>query len=164
MRARRGVTLVLVLLLGTLILILGMSLMASQSHLYSQADVVSQARQARLLAEAGLEDALLKLERDPSFPPPLAPDQTRFTYAETLPTFSGQIFGSYEVTVDTARRGPPYSLIRIISVGRLGGEKAPRAERTLMLDLDLSAEDRSAPGLENPRLMQPIELYDSGEL
>lgn len=160
MRQRQGVSLLLVLQISILMFILALGVLTVQSRAYAQAHALQLSEQARALAEAGLEDALLKLERDPLFPPLMTPDQVEFTYHETLIRSDGTPAGSYRVTLDTSRQDAPYYLLRILARGRIGPDSAPLAERVLSLDIDLSAEDRTNPSQPNPRLWTVLHFHD----
>jgi len=106
----------LVLVIMTLLLILGGAMLSHQSG-YRKAAVrdVEQA-QARLLAQAGLEDVRLKWERDPSFPPS-GEDVERFSYRENLLDADGHLLGSYEVEIDLRHASAPSQVLLVTSRG-----------------------------------------------
>lgn len=99
---------------------------------------MAQALRAEGLAEAGLEDARVKLDRDLTFPPPGAVDQLVFTYEEPVMSLDGSTqVGNYRVTIDKRWAEPPFRLVRITSVGTVGDESTPVARRELTAELHL---------------------------
>lgn len=152
MAVRRGSILVAVLMLLAILFILGIAMLHKQMQAYRGATLLKEGAQAQALAEAGLEDARIKWEKDYLFPPPAAPDQVAFTYSEDLRDSAGRLVGSYEVTVDATYAGPPALLLRITSVGTCGprGQRATR--KRLYGELDLAVKQRANPALDNPNL------------
>lgn len=145
---RRGMLLVVALLVLGVALLAGMGLMSSQVSNYRGVHAAQDAAMALCLAQSGLEDARLKLERDALFPPRgdgnlVQPDtgskpqeQSLFTYSEDL-YLSGKRVGSYRVSIDTSFV-PGYQFVRIISNGLVGLTEAPSAQRVLKVDLDVN--------------------------
>lgn len=134
---RRGMLLVVALLVLGVALVAGMGLMASQVSNYRGINSVEDSALALCLAQAGLEDARLKLERDLDFPPTGNPDQILFTYSEDV-LVGGKRIGSYRVGVDTAFRSSDYDMVRVTSTGLVGSQSDPTAQRTIKIDLDTS--------------------------
>lgn len=156
-RHRHGSTLVLVLLLMLLLLVLGMAFMTQQSRLYGAANQAQLAAMARGLAEAGLEDARGKLEKDLLFPPPADPDQQVFTYSEPVTDIGGvTVVGTYSVTIDLRHR-QQNELIAITSVGSAGQERP--IQRVIYAELDISGDLVS-----NPKFFRFVHLEDRGGL
>ena len=144
---RRGFLLILSLLLCVFLLLCGMAFMGKRAAQYRGAFAMQKGIRARALAEAGLEDARVKLDKDVSFPPPGDRDQTLFTYSETVRDSAGQVVGSYTVTVDSrwkVPQNPPDpnspSVILVTSVGNLGGDPA-RPEATYALRMEIDCDD-----------------------
>lgn len=131
---RRGVLLIVAMLVLSLLLILGMGIMGSQQARYRAAVRSVDSAQALCLAEAGLEDVRVKLEKDRSFPPLAADDQSSFSYSETLSN-AGQELGSYYVEIDWSYDVAPYSILKITCIGCVGPRENPRAQRTLRGEL-----------------------------
>lgn len=111
MKTRRALLYPMVLLLMTFLLVLGGAMLSHQVGYRRAAVRDRQQLQARLLAEAGLEDMRLKWQLDPSFPPGGA-DVERYSYSEQL----GED-GRFEVEIDLRFQGPPTRLLRVASRG-----------------------------------------------
>lgn len=162
---RRGMLLVVALLVLGVALLAGMGLMTSQVSNYRGVHATEDAAMALCLAQAGLEDARLKMERDPLFPPHgdgylLADDaglkpqeQSLFTYSEDM-MVEGKRVGCYRVSIDSSF-APDYQFVRITSNGLVGSTETPSAQRVLKVDLDVSI----APGRTNTTF-QPIKIED----
>lgn len=134
LRQRRGVLLIVAMLVLSLLLILGMGLMSSQQARYRAAVHSVDSAQALCLAEAGLEDVRVKLEKDRAFPPEAADDQSSFSYSETM-SGAGQELGSYYVEIDWSYDVAPYYLLKITTIGCVGPRENPRAQRVLRAEL-----------------------------
>lgn len=151
----RGVALITVLLLLVILLILGLAFLTQQVHLYRSGSEAGLALMARSMAEAGLEDARAKLEKDFDFPPLTDGEQLVFSYSETLSDISGSHeIGSYSVTVDLSKR-EENEVILVTSEGRVGQESPVRRE--LYAELDTSLDIGS-----NSRFFRFIHIEDSG--
>lgn len=162
---RRGMLLVVALLVLGVALLAGMGLMTSQVSNYRGVHSAEDSAMALCLAQAGLEDARLKLERDPLFPPHgdgnlVEPDtgskpqeQSLFTYSEDL-FLDGQRAGSYRVSIDSSFAAG-YQFLRVTSNGLVGPTESPSAQRVLKVDLDISI----APGRVHSTF-QPIKVED----
>ena len=150
----RGFSLILCLLLGALILIAGAAMLTSQQEQYHWAELTRLGLQARALARAGLDDALIKLDKDVDFPPSTSLDQPRYTYTEELGD------GSYTVVLDASFREPPWQVLIVTSIGRVGPTEAPRAVRVLRGQLDLARQDRSSPAQPNRSYFKLITLEE----
>ena len=97
--AERGSLLVAALLLFSLLLVLGLGLMSSQTSRVSAARAQTQGTQAKALALAGWEDVKTKLGKDVLFPL-AANTQSFLSYSENVYDFDGVYVGSYTVVVD----------------------------------------------------------------
>lgn len=144
------------LLLATLLLVLASTLLHTQAQKYRGAALENYRVQAIALAEAGLEDARVKLEKDGSFPPVGSDEQTAFEYTEKLPS-DGPNELVYQVVIDTSRRFTPHQIIQIRSTGRIGPTNQPLSIYTLKADLDASPNLRSGGGA-NPNFFRYIYL------
>lgn len=155
MRTRRGFVLLLCVLLALIILALGMGLLAGNAAGYSGAAQARRAAQARAVAEAGLEDARLKLERDVDFPLPGSGDEKTFSYSEDFPDASGNAWGSYEVTIDSTWL-KAYSVLVVTSVGTVRYGPDDVARRKLTAEMDVSTT--------RGHLYQYVNIRDEGSL
>jgi hypothetical protein len=137
---RRGSSIVAVLLVLSAILVLGLGLLGSRVSQVRAAQDSLQASQAQLLAEAGLADARMKLDKRLSFPPKLVDqDEVIFSYTEDLLDPAGQRVGSYQVIIDRTWEKDPYRLIRVTSEGLVGPIDSPRTRRKITAELDCGA-------------------------
>ncbi|MFN8608948.1 MAG: hypothetical protein U0931_15550 [Vulcanimicrobiota bacterium] len=125
------ILLLLAVLLVTGLAFLGSCVLENQA---SAAAIYSQ--QALALAEAGMEDARLKLQKDLLFPPG-SEDQMIFSYVEELPSPVSALAGSYQVTIDKSHRDPPYQVIVVTACGYLGPRDRPLGRRKLSAEYDL---------------------------
>lgn len=164
--SQRGSSLVATLMLLTLLLLVGMGVLGSSvQKRRAQADQVLLA-QARQLARAGFEEAMLKLNKDIDFPPAGGDDQTEFRYSEEVADFDGTVLGRYDILIDTCRELPPYQVIRIVSVGSVesGGtwSNLPRSRFTLSAVLDVSPTVRGTTN-PNPNYWRLIRFDEMAE-
>jgi len=160
---RRGFLLVTVLLLMILMLTLGMTFLGKRSAQYRRASLVEQALVARSLAEAGMEDARLKLQRDLLFPQQ-SDDQTLFSYSEVM-SVNGVRVGSYTVTIDNTYKAPPFLILVVRSMGQAGRDPSnPTATRRFRAEYDLSQQMRDNPSNPNAFYRQLIQFQDLGGL
>lgn len=157
---RRGFLLIVSLLLLTILLVLGMGLMNSQTSRYRDLAALSLAVQAHELALSGFEDARSKLELNSNFPPNPAEDQPQFNYAEDVSNaINGKMVGSYEVKLDFARDIPPFFLVKVTSTGTVGPKEAPKAQRILQAELQRCNSATAAN-----RIWRWVSLNDLGGL
>lgn len=159
--------LIVALLVLGVALLAGMGLMSSQVSNYRGVHAAEDAAMALCLAQSGLEDARLKLERDALFPPRgdgnlVKPDsgskpqeQSLFTYSEDM-YLNGQRLGSYRVSIDISFV-PGYGFIRVISNGLVGTTEAPTAQHVLKVDLDVNTS-------RNATTFMPIKIEDPSGL
>ena len=68
--SRRGVALISVLLIGMLLFVLTLAFLTKQRLEHQSVSYQLQEARARALAQAGLEEVLVKLDKDYNFPPP----------------------------------------------------------------------------------------------
>ena len=153
----RGSTLIVVLLLLTVLLLLGMAFLTQQSHLFGASSQAQFSVVARALAEAGLEDARVKLEKDPNFPPPADPNQPVFTYSEQVTNITNtENIGQYSVSIDVSKR-ESNEIIAVTSIGSVGDNA--NTQRVLYAELDLSGDLGS-----NSHFFRFVHFEDRGAL
>lgn len=133
---KSGSILIGVLLLLVVLLLGGLALNTRQRERYKGAVAESHSLQALCLAESGWEDARVKLDKDPRFPPPGGLEQRTFTYSEAVTGADGERIGSYTVTIDRRFDRAPYYLLVITSTGAVGPENATRSSRTVTVEVD----------------------------
>lgn len=159
---RRGFILVLALLLMVVLLLLAMGQLSAREAQYRAAIQASAGAQALALAEAGLEDARVKLNRDEDFPPRGAEDQNLFCYSEVvLDLDDSTVVGRYDVTVDLRWAGGETRVVRLSSVGIAGPVGTPLARRKLTIELDFSETIRGTTTLD-PDLFRVLHREDEG--
>ena len=151
---RRGAALISVLFSLSLLAILGAAMLQRQRLAYAEAALSRQGLQALALAEAGLEDARIKLEKDGWFPPAGSPEQVRFSYSEEL-QWQGQTRGHYQVTIDHSRALAPCYLIRVEAWG-FEAEQATR--RGLVAEFDACPHRRGQPSQPNPEVYRLLRV------
>ena len=135
------------MMLCLMLVVFGMGFLGKRGPQYGASLAMARATQARALAEAGLEDARVKLDKDLFFPPPGDQDQLLFTYTEAVnDDFTGQLVGYYAVTVDTRWAADPLdppnpkhpSVITVWSKGLLGPDPLhPAAQSSLLMEIDV---------------------------
>ncbi|MFN8609355.1 MAG: hypothetical protein U0931_17585 [Vulcanimicrobiota bacterium] len=157
MRSSRGILLMAVLCLISILLLLCWGELGRQAEQYRAARLVSQSAQARGLALAGLQDFLAKWNRDYDFPPRPPQGAAYFTYLEELDDFqSPEKIGSYRVTVDESYKLAPYKILRVTSEGVVGPSDRPQCLWRIVATLDVSPKSRTGIG-PNPHLGNWIE-------
>lgn len=186
----RGSTLVTVLLLSAVLILMGMSAVYTQSRNYVVSYLEKEEAQAGLLAEAGLDEAVLKWSKDFRFPP-LPHDRKTFGSSERVyDPETGAPVGGWTVTWDLSRQGPPapgldpasastydypWYVVRISSEGYLLDEDGEvTSRRRIYAELDVSPKSRGStfkrgedkPSLNgfytNPNYLRLVRLEDEG--
>ena len=161
--SRRGFLLIVAMLLCLMLVVLGMGFLGKRGGQYQAALEQARAGQARAVAEAGIEDAMLKLNKDLFFPPPGDQDQLQFSYSEELTDLKGDVVGTYYVTVDSRRASSPDppdpsypSVYFVESRGFLGPDpEHPLAVVRLHMEVNL---DEGDPGGGDP--LEPYQISD----
>jgi hypothetical protein len=159
-RRRRGFLLILALFMVTFISILTLAFLGSAPLGYRTALNAAFEQQSRWLAQAGIEDARLKLERDPFFPPPQGDEGKFYTYSEEVRELGGgAVLGTFDVTIDHSLEEPPYYLVRITSTGRMMRQNE-EIRRTVRAEIDLSPTDRRSghETEDNPNLFRIVNF------
>lgn len=140
MKNQPAFMLIVVLLVAALVMTLGLGYLSGNSPRYNASVYAKSSAQAKALAEAGLEDARVKLQKDPRFPPIGDATQTTFAYRETLQDLDGQLAGSYVVTLDWTYLVAPYYVVVVTSQGLVGPDPAkPTGNCVLHAEFDLRA-------------------------
>jgi len=164
-KIERGSLLITCLLLSLVLLILGMAFLAVKSMRYKGSAMAAAYAQVSAIAEAGIEDARIKIAKDPEFPPPGDKDQNVFCYSENLFDIDGTtLIGTYTVTIDSSMNCPPYLVIRITSTGLAGPLGEPYAKKTIEAELDMSKTLRDNAAAVNPNFFRFINWKESGSL
>jgi len=133
---RKGSTLVAALLISLVLMLAGLGFIGQRAAQNRAANSARAGLQARALAEAGLQDAMLKLSKDGQFPPLYNDQQVIFTYQEDVTDGAGVVMGTYTISLDLTHRLAPYSVIKLSSIGRLLGTTP--AQVRLFGELDVS--------------------------
>lgn len=141
---RRGSALVFALLISLLLAVVGLYLIGTRRGAYANARASVHQAQARALAQAGMEDMLVKLAKDAFFPTGVPDEQKVFSYQEALPDPADpdRPLGVYQCTIDRSRETE--QLIFLLSVGTTGTVQAPLARYKVAAVLDLATFKVSA--------------------
>jgi Tfp pilus assembly protein PilV len=162
MKQARGFMMVLVLLIAALVLVLGLGFLSSNSPRYNASVYARTSAQARALAEAGMEDARVKLQKDPGFPPRVSAAQSTYAYREVVRDLGGQVVGSYVVTLDWTYAVAPYHVITVTSQGLVGTDAAqPTGNCVLHATFDFYPVDLSKPA--HPRQQNHARMINFWE-
>ncbi len=159
-KPRQAFLIITVLLLLVILLVLCGAYLRSQVNYYRGARTNAWKAGARQLALSGLEDVRLKMLKDSTFPPTNL-STTRFTYVEKVFDESGQVVGSYRVTLRSDKSDKPFYMLFVQCEGRLGPTEAPIATHTLTALCDLSDKARDSSGLPNPRFRRWVQVRDT---
>ena len=163
MRKNRGFVLILALLLTSLLVVLGLAFLGKKAVQYRLAARAQVSAQARALAEAGLADFQVKLERDLNFPP-IGVDQQFFAYREELRDGS-KVIGSYAVEVNAGYQDAGYSLYVVTCVGEAGeSDRKTFARRAIRVEVDMSRMDRNDKKNLNADYRRIVNYEDLGSL
>ena len=112
--------------------------------------------QALALAESGMEDALIKLNKRSDFPPLSDVTQPAFVYSEVLFDKNGDEAGEYVVSIDTSQASsPPFWFITIASTGRVGPRGSPIAEKKIVGQIDTSKFMRNGTSKSQLKQVNP---------
>lgn len=158
---RRAFLLVMALMLVVLLLVVGLAFLGQKALQYRSASQTQLNVQAKALAEAGLEDFRLKLERDLDFPP-MAEDGGSYAYREEVKVGS-TVVGSYAVTIDNSYSSLPYGIVVVTSLGEAGSSSQQAvARRALRIEVDIARKQRDDPALDNPTYRKVTSYQDLG--
>lgn len=175
-KRRRAFLLVIAMLMTLMLVILGMGFLGRRGPQYAASMAHERGMQARALAEAGLEDARVKLEKDLFFPPPGDSDQFMFSYSEVVRettgvSSDGVVVGSYTVTIDRRFETAPdppdprwASVYIVESLGSLGEDPLhPLATVRLRMEIDYDEGRPDPPGAPIAGT-QPMRVTDVREV
>ena len=163
-RKPRAFALLLALLMISLVLVVVLGYLGVRALEYSSTARMQQVLLAQGMAEAGMEDARVKLEKDMFFPPLGGYGQTTFTYSDDLTDpASGALAGYYTVTVECSKRESPYCLVRLQSIGAAGQRQDPKARYRIYAEIDVSGVNRASNLAPNPTLYRYF-LWREGDV
>ncbi|MBT9589010.1 hypothetical protein IV102_37095 [bacterium] len=151
----RGFALIAALLMCVILLVLGVGLLSKVSFQYAAHRMIPQLALARSLAQSGLADALLKLDRDGAFPPFTSQDQKVFSYSESVTDSRGLTRGGYQVEIDRTLADLPWKVLLVRSRGQAGNSLC-----VLRGELDIATKLRSNTALPNPNAMRWIQICE----
>ena len=154
--------LLIALLLIALLLVAGLGLLSRKGAQFGRPSLEKDQAQALLLARSGIEDALLKLEKDPTFPPQGAEEQHVFAYSVEV-EISGDLVGQYEVSVDSERFIPDSYLILIQSKGAVGPGGQHRAIHTLEAEVDMNPDSSTYFNVINLQSIDSSRQFEESE-
>lgn len=170
MKKKKGAVLIVVLILLMALFVMGMTILGMKSTQAKNSRMMMHSVISKYVAESGMEDARIKLQKDLDFPPIDGRQTTSFTYNEPL-SFPGDnnSVGSYTVTVDVSRCNPDdpnYDQTIIInSKGEIKDGFGKVVSTHLITGiLDASITDRNGNGSLNPFLYQYIDWQDHGNI
>lgn len=164
---RLGSSLIATLFLVLFLFILGLGFLGRRAPLYDSAVYGVLEARALAIAQAGIEDARVKLNHDHDFPPPGDEEQEVFSYRETLLDVDGAAIGHFDVAVDTSRRAAPVSLIWVTSSGVAQQPGRPRvqARKVLRAEFEVSLLLRGSDfgdQIPNPNYLRLLNLEEVG--
>lgn len=119
---RRGVLLVLVLILIATLFVMAAGFLGTKTRERQAALLSRDAFQAQQLSYAGLETVRVRMLNDYNFPPAaMSPLQEVFKFTESVWEFDGNsIIGNYQIFCDRRWIDPPYLVLRVTSIGQVG--------------------------------------------
>ncbi len=138
-RERKGVILILVLILVATLFVMGAGFLTTRSR---EQVTVKQGRdsfQAQQLAYSGLETVRVRLRNDYNFPlGSMGPAQEVFKFTEVVQDFDNAIeIGQYQIFCDRRWIRPPYNLLRVTSVGQVGDTLGNPVRHKLIGEFDM---------------------------
>lgn len=158
---KRGFILVMSLMLCLLLFVVGIAYLGLKASQYRSASEAQLALQAKALAESGLEDFRVKLDRDSEFPPQTA-DNGLYSYREQL-TIGGVVRGSYNVSVDSNYAVTPFLILVVTCTGEVGASaQTGISRRSLRAEIDIAPFLRSDGTTPNPNFRHIINVQDLG--
>jgi hypothetical protein len=122
LRRRRGVLLVLVLILIATMFVLAGGFLSMKTRERQAVMLSRDSFQAQQLAMSGLETVRVRLQNDYNFPPAtMGPAQEVFKFSETVMSYDGSlVLGNYQIFCDRRWVDPPYEVLRVTSIGQVG--------------------------------------------
>lgn len=136
-KGQRGSAIVFALLISLLLAVVGLYLIGTRRGAYATGRASIYQAQARGLAQAGMEDMLVKLAKDSFFPTGVPDEQKVFSYQENMPDPQDEerVLGVYQCTVDRGREAEGF--VFLLSVGTSGSIEQPLARYRVAAILDL---------------------------
>lgn len=133
----RGIALIVVLFLTTFLLVLALGLLQRRADQYKAANSQAEALHAYELAQAGLESARVRLDKDQAFPP-RGEHQKQFSCTEPVyDVDNATVVGYYQLEIDSRWAEAPYYVMKVTSTGCWPHPDRPEARRKLHVQLDL---------------------------
>lgn len=119
---RRGVLLVLVLILVATLFIMAAGFLSTKTRERQAARLTQDSFQAQQLAYSGLESVRVRLQNDFNFPPAtMGPEQEVFKFTEVVRNYEDtKDVGLYQIFCDRRWVDPPFWLLRVTAVGQVG--------------------------------------------
>ncbi len=140
---QRGLALMLVLFLTAFLLILALGLLQRRAAQYRSANSQAESLKAYELAQAGLESARVRLDKDPSFPPRGEHQQTFSCTEPVYDVDNVSVVGYYQLEIDSRWAKEPYYVLKVTSTGCFPHPDRPEARRKLHGELDLNPSHAS---------------------
>ena len=138
MKRKKGLALMLVLFLTAFLLVLALGLLQRRADQYKAANSQAEALHAYELAQAGLETARARLDKDQAFPP-RGDHQQEFDCTEPVYDIDNStIVGFYQLEIDSRWANAPYYVLKVTSIGCWPHPDRPEARRKLHVQLDLN--------------------------
>ncbi len=169
-KKQKGSILVVTLILLIILFTMGMTILGMKSTQAKSSLMMTHSAMTKYIAEAGMEDARVKLLKDVDFPPKAEINDHLFSYSEELryPGDSKSI-GQYTVTIDTSKNDPSDSTqhdqtITVISEGVMrdsNGNIIARHKISAILDTSPAIRGGTA---DNPYIYRYIDRRDYGNL
>lgn len=136
---RRGVLLVLVLILVTTMFIMAFGFLSTKVR---ERETLVESRdsfQAYQLAYSGLETVRVRLQNDYSFPPTtMGPLQEVFNFTEIVQSINDSYeVGRYQIFCDRRWADAPYEILRVTAVGQVGDQDGNPVRHRLIAEFDL---------------------------
>lgn len=153
---KRGVLLVLVLILISTMFVLAAGFLSTKTRERQAVALARDTFQAQQLAFAGLESVRVRMLNDFNFPPTtMGPAQEVFKFTEEVQNYDGtDVLGKYQIFCDRRWIDPPFYLLQVTAVGQVGDEDGNPVRHKVM------AEYSMEPGQKGTLL----NLLDMGSL
>lgn len=138
-REKRGVLLVLVLILVSTMFILAAGFLSIKTR---ERETLIQSRdsfQAQQLAYAGLETVRVRLLNDYNFPPAtMGPLQEVFKFTETVMDYDKSTeIGRYQIFCDRRWVDAPYEVLRVTAIGQVGDHDGNPVRHRIIAEFDM---------------------------
>ena len=142
---RRGIMLILVLLLSAILFVLCSAYLTKQTSGHKVAQLALQSMQAREIAYSALETIRVRLLNDASFPPsnldPVA--QNIYSFTEPLTDFAGTSqIGRYQAHCDLRWAQSPYLELRVTVVAQIDNPMSNPVRYKMTAEFNLNPGQR----------------------